>query len=385
VLSSPTNSIIAVVADFDLIVVGAGIVGLAHALAAARRGLSVVVVERDARASQASVRNFGFVTVSGQAEGETRRRALRSREVWDEVAPAAGIEILQRGTVVVARREEAFEVLRQFAAGPMGAGCMLWNEAEIRRQVPRLRAGVRGGLASAHELRVEARDALPRLALWLAQHHGVAFRWSVAALEVESGVLRHAGGRIAARAIVVAPGNAIADFAPELARRVNAHSCKLQMMRIATSLPALRLPATVMSDLSIARYAGFAAQPGAGALRARLERECAPQLANGVHLIVAQSADGTLVVGDSHHYGEAGDAPARPGVEAMILAELEALFDFPAPRVVERWLGYYPVADVKPVVSESLAPGVQLVGVTNGLGMSTAFALGEETVASLFG
>ena len=43
-----------------------GNVGLAHALAAARRGLRVVVIDRDAQANGASVRNFGFVTVTGQ-------------------------------------------------------------------------------------------------------------------------------------------------------------------------------------------------------------------------------------------------------------------------------------------------------------------------------
>jgi hypothetical protein len=35
-------------------------------------------------------------------------------------------------------------------------------------------------------------------------------------------------------------------------------------------------------------------------------------------------------------------------------------------------------------VSESLAPRVQLVAVTSGTGMSTAFAIGEETIARLF-
>ena len=37
----------------DLAIVGAGIVGLAHAVEAVRRGLSVVVVERDERATGA--------------------------------------------------------------------------------------------------------------------------------------------------------------------------------------------------------------------------------------------------------------------------------------------------------------------------------------------
>lgn len=49
----------------DLAVVGAGIVGLAHALAATRAGLSVVVIDREARANGASIRNFGFVAVTG--------------------------------------------------------------------------------------------------------------------------------------------------------------------------------------------------------------------------------------------------------------------------------------------------------------------------------
>src|ERR1700755_611156 len=96
---------------FDLAIVGAGIVGLAHALAAVRRGLRVVVIDRDAQANGASVRNFGFITVSGQERGQVWRRAMRSRDVWLEVAAPAGIEIIQRGLVVVARRPEARSVI----------------------------------------------------------------------------------------------------------------------------------------------------------------------------------------------------------------------------------------------------------------------------------
>ena len=56
--------------SYDVAVVGAGICGLAHALAAARLGKSVVVVDRDAHANGASIRNFGFITVTGQQQGE---------------------------------------------------------------------------------------------------------------------------------------------------------------------------------------------------------------------------------------------------------------------------------------------------------------------------
>jgi D-hydroxyproline dehydrogenase subunit beta len=369
--------------SYDLVVAGAGIVGLAHALAAARRGLRVLVLERDARANSASVRNFGFVTITGQSEGATRDRALRSRDVWEEVAAAAGIVVHQRGAIVAALREEAMDVLAQFAMTPMGAGCSLLDPGQATKRMPAATRPVKGALWSPYELRVEAAEAIPALARWLAERHRVAFSWSTELHGVEGKVVRHSAGAVEADAVVIAPGAAIAGFAPELAQRVRARQCKLQMMRLAA--PRFALPGVVMSDLSLVRYGGFAAQPAATALRARLGRECAAQLEHGVHLIVAQGSDGSLVVGDSHHYSEHADPFASEAVDALVLGELRALFDVAELRVLGRWNGYYPVAEVAPLISEELAPRVRLVTVTSGTGMSTAFAIGEETIGQLFG
>ena len=368
-------------ASFDLVVVGAGIVGLAHALAAARRGLRVVVLERDACANSASVRNFGFVTVTGQDAGETRRRAMRSREVWAEVAKEAGIAVHQRGAVIVAQRPMALSVLQEFAAGATGQGCELWDATTLRSRMPRASAKALGALASPHELRVEARDALPALARWLEERHGVVFAWNTSAVGFEGTTVVHSNGRLAAKSVVIAPGAAVAALAPDLARRVKLRQCKLQMMRLAN--PGFTLPGVVMSDLSLARYEGFATQPSAGRLKAELDRDRAPALAAGVHLIVAQASDGSIVVGDSHHYGDHADPFTSAAVDALVLDEYRALLGDP-PEVLERWAGYYPVADVRPLLIEELAPRVLLVSVTSGTGMSTAFAIGEETLDRLF-
>src|SRR5262249_15006366 len=98
----------------DLVVVGAGVVGLAHAIEAHARGLSVVVVERDARAVGASVRNFGHIGTTLQG-GEAAAYAATARERWLSLAPKAGFEVLEVGTVVVARNEAELAVLREFA------------------------------------------------------------------------------------------------------------------------------------------------------------------------------------------------------------------------------------------------------------------------------
>jgi len=99
---------------FDLAVIGAGILGLSCALAAARRGLKVIVIERGARALGASVRNFGLVTITGQDRDGVWPRARRSREVWSAVAARAGIPIVNRGQWISAQRPEAAAVLDAF-------------------------------------------------------------------------------------------------------------------------------------------------------------------------------------------------------------------------------------------------------------------------------
>jgi len=101
----------------------------------------------------------------------------------------------------------------------------------------------------------------------------------------------------------------------------------------------------VMSDLSLARYPGFAALAEAAALRRRLQAEETPALENGVHLIVVQSADGSLVVGDSHHYGPAPDPFNADTVDEIILGEYRQVFAGAQPKVIARWTGTYASAD----------------------------------------
>ena len=99
-------------------------------------------------------------------------------------------------------------------------------------------------------------------------------------------------------------------------------------------------PAPVMSDLSLARYLGYAALPEAATLHARLEQDARTALDHGIHLIVVQSADGSLIVGDSHHYAQTPDPFSSEAVDAEILRQYEAVLG-PAPPVVERWTGTF--------------------------------------------
>lgn len=370
---------------YDLAVVGAGIVGLAHAYAAARRGKSVVVIDRDAQANGASVRNFGFVTVTGQGAGDCWTMARRARDIWAETVEQAGIAVVQRGMVLATRLEESEAVIDAFLRTEMGEGCARITAAEAQAFVPCLRSdAARVSLYSPHEIRVESRTAIPLLARFLVEHHGVTFLRSTAVTAVEPPRVETVRGVIEAETVVVCPGD---DFTGLFADRIAAYGvtrCKLQMLRLRPASP-VTFRTAVMSDLGLGRYLGYAELPEAGALKKRLDADLKAERDNGIHLIVTQSADGSLVVGDSHHYAATPDPFASETVDDLILGEFDRVLDMPGRSIAERWLGTYASAPDRWRFTDRPSDTIRIVVVTAGCGASTAFGIGEETINELYG
>ena len=368
--------------QFDLAVVGAGIVGLATALAGARRGLRVVVIDRDAQANGASVRNFGFITVTGQDRGRMWQRARRTREVWQEVCSEADIPVIHNGLWMLARRPESVQVLEAFLRTEMAEGCRLMSAADARQRCPSLAVpDLMAVLESSIELRVESCTAIPRLAGWLEEACGVTFLRNTSVLEIDVPKIGTSRGELNAIHVAVCPGD---DFSSLYAERLVGYGltrCKLQMLRLAS--PGFRLPGALMSDLGLGRYGGYAALEAARPLKERLAREQPEHLRNGIHLIVVQSADGSLVVGDSHHYAATPDPFGSGAVDELILDEFRAALGIAPPPVLDRWIGTYASAPDRAVLLDAPHAGVRLAIVTCGAGASTGFAIGEEIVASL--
>jgi FAD dependent oxidoreductase TIGR03364 len=364
-------------------VVGAGIIGLSCARAAALRGLRVVVIDRDAQANGASVRNFGFITVTGQERGGAWQRARKSSAIWQEVCRQADIPILQRGLWMTARRREALPIFEAFLRTEMGEGCEILNPAAAHaRGLPIANRDVQAVLASSLDIRVESRQAIPKISAWLAEQFGVVFLRQTAARSVDPPVLETSRGRVQAEAAIVCPGDDLATLFPDQIARYGAIRCKLQMLKLAA--PGFRLTSVVMSDLGLLRYAGYSALPEAKALRERLEAEQAEYFQHGIHLIVAQGEDGSLIVGDSHHYAQTPEPFASDRVDQLILEEFAAAIG-PPPAVIERWMGTYASCADRTMLMDAPRPAVRVVIITTGTGASTGFAIGEEAVADLFG
>jgi len=103
-------------AQSDVIVVGAGIVGLAAAYNLARRGLSVRVFERGAPGGEQSSRAWGFIRQQGRHPAELPLAADASRR-WQDLSGQLGVDVgfVRAGVLVTAGSAE--DEARLAAAG----------------------------------------------------------------------------------------------------------------------------------------------------------------------------------------------------------------------------------------------------------------------------
>ena len=365
----------------DLVVVGAGIVGLAHAYEAHRRGLTVAVIDRDARPVGASVRNFGHCGVTAQA-GEARRLALASRERWLTLGSLAGFWVSDAGAVVAARADDEMAVLQELADVRRDEVVLLEVD-EVRRRTAVGDDRLCGGAHLRYDVRVDPREAVPRLAAWLAGQPGIDISWTTSLLGIDDAAVYTTRGPVVADRVVVCVGHDVDRVFPDLADTDGVRRCGLHMLRVAAP-DARRIDPAVLTGTSLLRYGAFAELPSQGAVRARLEAESPELLAADVNLMLTQHPGGDLLIGDTHHRDVTLDAFQDEALDDLILRETARLLGTDRLTVRERWQGVYASAPKDFLVAAPL-DHVRVVSVTTGIGMSTGLGLAPEVLDELLG
>ena len=366
----------------EVAVIGGGIVGLAFAWTASRLGHSVVLFERDARAQGASVRNFGMVWPIGQEAGAPHARAMRSLELWAELARQAGIAFDPAGSLHLAYQGDELAVLEEFAglAPDLGYDCRLLTPAQTLRSSPAANPdGLLGALWSPTEACVDPRQAIARIPGFLAERHGVQLRFGSVVTSVAMPEVRTADGETwAVERAVVCGGADFRTLFPEAFEGSGIRLCKLQMMRTPPQPDGWKLGPMLAGGLTLGHYAAFQACRSLPALKRRFEETMSEYVHQGIHVMAAQNASGEVVIGDSHEYDDAIEPFDKPGIDALILDCLRGMVRLPSWEIAARWHGIYAKHPSRLIYTAEPQPGAKVVTAPGGAGMTLSFGFAEE-------
>jgi FAD dependent oxidoreductase TIGR03364 len=371
--------------SYDVGVVGAGVLGLAHAYHLARRGLKVVVFDRHPRARGASVRNFGMIWPVGQPAGPAYELARRSRDLWLEVVRAAGLWHRECGSLHLAYHEDEAAVLREFAADA-DRPCEVWPASEVTRRVPAVvPAGLRAGLWSPTELAVDPREVIAGLPAYLAREFGVEFRFGTPVLGFDLPRVVTPDGDRHVRRLLICTGADFRELAPAAFAACGLVPVKLQMMRSRPYGDRFRVGPHLAAGLTLRHYAGFARCPTLPAVARRLDAEMPEYGRYGIHVLVSQNGAGELTLGDSHVYGDAITPFDDPHVDDLVLAYLRTFLAAPGLEIAARWHGVYVKHPAAPFAVADLGPDARAVTGVGGAGMTLSFGLAERVVREWLG
>lgn len=370
---------------YDLAVVGGGIVGLTHALTAVEQGWRVLLLERDASARGASIRNFGMVWPIGQPLGELYQLALASRDLWQQYSERAGFWSEACGSLFVAHHADEWNVLQEYheLARSSVPGLQLWTPAEIARQTPAVRGeGLQGGLFSPHEMRVDPRAAIPALTQHLRQQPEADVVTGACVIRVEGGTLQTSAGQIySANRVLVCGGAELSLLYPEILQAAGLKRTKLHMLRTIRQPAGFRMGPHLASGLTLRHYAAFAECPSLEQVQSRIAR-VSPELDQfGIHVMASQIESGALILGDSHEYDDGIEIFNKEEIDSLILRELRAVLAFPSWEIEQRWTGEYAKCLTGPAFRAQPEENVEIITGLGGNGMTLCWSVAAQTLA----
>jgi glycine/D-amino acid oxidase-like deaminating enzyme len=358
----------------EVVVVGAGIVGAACALAVARAGVPVTVLDRGAVGGATSSAGEGNLLVSDKPAGPELDLARHSLGHWEEVAgylgeltgrPGGGFELDHKGGLVVAALPQTLAALGEIAQGQRAAGVeAVTLDGDLLPDVePHLARGLAGGVLYPQDGQLHPVLATARM-LAAARRHGAVVHARTEVVDLVRsgdrvrGVVLSGGERIECSYVV----NATGPWSRHLAALAGVHVPV--MPRRGVVLVTQPLPPLIRRKVYDAGYLATVASDSAG-----LESSA----------VVEGTPSGAVLVGASRE--RVGFDPGTPvTVVRRLAAQAIALFPVLAGvRLLRTYRGFRPYSpDHLPVIgADPRAPGLVHACGHEGAGVVLAAGTGQ--------
>lgn len=204
---------------YDVVVVGAGIVGAACAEECTRQGLRVAIIDRDVVGGGATAAGMGHIVVMDDSEAQFALTRY-SQQLWQQLRPELppDVEYEPCGTIWVAADEEEMAEVRRKEKyyGQRGVPTEVLDPQTLERLEPNLRKGLAGGLLVPEDV-VLYPPCAARFLIERAQTAGAKLHPGSSVSQIGKGLVRLADGtKFSAATIVNAAGAWASALTPGL-------------------------------------------------------------------------------------------------------------------------------------------------------------------------
>ncbi len=375
--------------QFDLIIVGAGILGLSAAIQASEQGMRVCIFEKNASPIGATRRNFGMVGTStlSRPDEKWREYALNTRAFYQRIQAKKDISFTQRQGLYIANNTLEAQVLSEFAeqAENYQIAVDLLNPHQVKTQFNYLNQEtlIQAGLIVKEDYSVEP-HAVANLLIEYAKSIGISIFTNACVIKTQSEkgmctAFLATDQQYTAKKILICHGEAVNILYPALLRNLGLKRCALQMAL--TDKFTQSLNASIYSGLSISRYPAFEICPSHAELVKSSQVDFVKKY--GIHILIKQNQFGELIIGDSHEYHSIQDEPQfmqREEINQFIWDYCHEKIGIQLPKIQKRWTGFYLTHETELACVTEAEENIYLISAIAGKGMSTGAGFMQEVL-----
>jgi len=379
---------------YNLIITGAGALGSFHAYHACKKGLKVLLLEKDIQPQEATVRNFGQIVPSGMSRGKWQQYGRRSLEIYKSLQSKFDISVRQQGTVYIASDETELTLINELRDINRRDGypSMLLKQQDCLEKYPGLKENYcKGGIFFPEEITVEPDKMIHRLIACMQEQLSLVYQPNtlVTFCDFVNGkciVEDNLGRAYTSDKVIICNGRDFRTLYPQTFYESDIGVSKLQMMRTMPQ-PGYLLKGSILTGLSIRRYESFHECPSFQVLKAGVIEERFKKW--GIHILFKQAADGSIIIGDSHEYATAKEQDklgfeVNQEINNIIIEEAKRIFDLPNWNMAAYWNGYYAQSKGHDVFKIEVATNIHVITAIGGKGMTGSAGLAEESIRVLF-
>lgn len=350
---------------YDVVIVGAGIVGAACADAFTERGLRVAIVDREVVGSGATAAGMGHIVVMDDSDAQFALTHY-SQRLWQELRPQLpdDVEYEQAGTIwIAADEEEMAEVHRkQDYYQKRGVVVEVLDARQLKEAEPNLRDGLASGLLVPGDA-VLYPPCAARFLVTRAQQRGAKLRLGASVTQISEGTVQLDDGQEISGGIVI---NAAGADAVELTAGIEIKKRKGHL---------------VITD----RYSGFVCHQ---LVELGYLKSAHSVSRDSVAFNVQPRRTGQILIGSSRQYGAEHEEVDQAMLAKMVRRAQEYMPALGTMSAVRVWTGFRAATpDKLPLIgpcpgykSLFLATGHEGLGIATSLG--TARILVDQVTGS---